>query len=93
MGRDVLLVERFDRLPGGQRGHVVSGLTMLGFDALLGARYGSYPEMLDVLRELGGRRSTSAASSSRELSSTSRSATTTTTRATTPRSGTGNLSS
>ena len=26
---------------------------MLGFDALLGARYGSYPEMLDVLRELG----------------------------------------
>ena len=53
MGRDVLLVERFDRLPGGRRHHVVSGLTMLGFDALLGARYGSYPEMLDVLRELG----------------------------------------
>jgi serine/threonine-protein kinase HipA len=26
---------------------------MLGFDALLGARYGSYPQMLDVLRELG----------------------------------------
>ena len=53
MGRDVLLIERFDRLPGGRRRHVVSGLTMLGFDALLGARYGSYPEMLDVLRELG----------------------------------------
>jgi serine/threonine-protein kinase HipA len=53
MGRDVLLIERFDRPPGGQRRHVVSGLTMLGFDALLGARYGSYPEMLDVLRELG----------------------------------------
>ena len=33
------------------RRHVVSGLTMLGFDALLGARYGSYPEMLDVLRD------------------------------------------
>jgi serine/threonine-protein kinase HipA len=53
MGRDVLLIERFDRLAGGKRRHVVSGLTMLGFDALLGARYGSYPEMLDVLRELG----------------------------------------
>jgi len=53
MGRDVLLIERFDRLPGGRRRHVVSGLTLLGLDALLGARYGSYPEMLDVLRELG----------------------------------------
>ena len=53
MGRDVLLIERFDRVRGGRRRHVVSGLTMLGFDALLGARYGSYPEMLDVLRELG----------------------------------------
>ena len=53
MGRDVLLIGRFDRLNGGRRRHVVSGLTMLGFDALLGARYGSYPEMLDVLRELG----------------------------------------
>lgn len=53
MGRDVLLIERFDRVSGGLRRHVVSGLTMLGFDALLGARYGSYPEMLDVLRELG----------------------------------------
>ena len=51
MGRDVLLIERFDRLSGGRRRHVVSGLTILGFDALLGARYGSYPEMLDVLRE------------------------------------------
>jgi len=51
MGRDALLIERFDRLPAGRRRHVVSGLTMLGFDALLGARYGSYPEMLDVLRE------------------------------------------
>jgi serine/threonine-protein kinase HipA len=53
MGRDVLLIERFDRPPGGRRRHVVSGLTMLGFDALLGARYGSYPDMLDVLREWG----------------------------------------
>jgi serine/threonine-protein kinase HipA len=53
MGRDVLLIERFDRLAGGQRRHVVSGLAMLGLDALLGARYGSYPELLDVLRERG----------------------------------------
>ncbi|ABL81870.1 MULTISPECIES: type II toxin-antitoxin system HipA family toxin [unclassified Nocardioides] len=53
VGREVLLIERFDRPPGGRRRHVVSGLTMLGFDALLGARYGSYPEMLDVLREWG----------------------------------------
>lgn len=51
LGRDVLLIERFDRLPNRQRRHVVSGLAMLGFDALLGARYSSYPEMLDVLRE------------------------------------------
>lgn len=51
MGRDVLLIERFDRQSGGPRRHVISGLTMLGLDALLGARYGSYPEMLDVLRE------------------------------------------
>lgn len=51
MGRDVLLIRRFDRVIGGQRRHVVSGLTMLGMDALLGARYGFYPEMLDVLRE------------------------------------------
>lgn len=53
MGRDVLLIERFDRAPGGLRHHVVSGLTMLGLDAFPGARYGSYPELLDVLREWG----------------------------------------
>lgn len=53
MGRDVLLIERFDRLPAGRRRHTVSALTMLGLDALLGARYGSYPDFVDVLRELG----------------------------------------
>lgn len=53
MGRDVLLIERFDRPTGGRRRHVVSGLTLLGLDALLGARYGSYPDTLDVLREWG----------------------------------------
>lgn len=36
MGRDVLLIERFDRLSGGQGRHVVSGLTMLGFVASWG---------------------------------------------------------
>lgn len=50
LGRDVLLVERFDRPGGGQRRMLVSGLTMLGFGDFLGARYSSYPEILDVLR-------------------------------------------
>ncbi len=92
LGRDVLLIERFDRLPKGQRRHVVSGLTMLGFDALLGARYGSYPEMLDVLREHGRLPTKVGRTLFERVSSTSRSATTMTTRATTPRSGTGSRS-
>jgi len=50
LGREVLLVERFDRCGGGRRRMVVSGLAMLGFGDFLGARYSSYPEMLDVLR-------------------------------------------
>ena len=50
LGREVLLVERFDRPGAGQRRMVVSGLTMLGFGDFLGARYSSYPEILDVLR-------------------------------------------
>lgn len=49
LGREVLLVERFDRPGGDLRRMVVSGLTMLGFGDFLGARYSSYPEMLDVL--------------------------------------------
>ncbi len=52
LGREVLLVERFDRPRGGRRRMLVSGLTMLGFDDFLGARYGSYPQMLDVLLKL-----------------------------------------
>lgn len=51
MGRDVLLIERFDRVAGGKRRQVISALTMLGLDAYLGARYGSYPDLLDILRE------------------------------------------
>ncbi len=52
LGRDVLLVERFDRPGSGRRRMMVSGLTLLGFGDFLGARYSSYPEMLDVLRQL-----------------------------------------
>ena len=51
LGRDVLLVERFDRPDAGARRLLVSGLTMLKFSDFLGARYSSYPEILDVLRQ------------------------------------------
>jgi serine/threonine-protein kinase HipA len=63
LGREVLLVERFDRCDGSRRRMVVSGLTMLGFGDFLGARYSSYPEMLDVLRS----RSTSGAGLARRV--------------------------
>ena len=53
LGRDVLLVERFDRPGGGRRRMMLSALTMLGFDDFLGARYSSYVEVLDVLRRWG----------------------------------------
>jgi serine/threonine-protein kinase HipA len=52
LGRDVLLVERFDRPGHGRRRMVVSALTMLGYGDFLGARYSSYPELLDILRAL-----------------------------------------
>lgn len=55
--RDVLLVERFDRpgtsgsVPGplGSRRAVVSALTLLGLDEMA-ARYGTYPDLADVIR-------------------------------------------
>ncbi|MDN5854612.1 MAG: HipA domain-containing protein [Actinomycetia bacterium] len=53
LGRDVLIVERFDRPGGGRRRMMVSALTMLGFGDFLGARYSSYVELLDVLRRRG----------------------------------------
>lgn len=53
LGRDVLLVERFDRPGGGRRHMMISALTMLGFGDFLGARYSSYVEVLDVLRRRG----------------------------------------
>ncbi|HPU12669.1 MAG TPA: type II toxin-antitoxin system HipA family toxin [Aeromicrobium sp.] len=49
LGRDVLLVRRFDREPDGCRHHVVSALTMSGEDEM-GARYVTYPSVLEVLR-------------------------------------------
>ena len=52
LGKDVLMVERFDREPGGKRRLVVSGLTMLGLDEMM-SRYATYPDLLDVLRRDG----------------------------------------
>jgi serine/threonine-protein kinase HipA len=49
LGKDVLLIERFDRTPNGGRRMAVSALTMLGLGEMF-ARYGSYPEILDVMR-------------------------------------------
>jgi serine/threonine-protein kinase HipA len=61
-GRDVLLVERFDRPPGGGRRSLVSALTILGLDEL-GGRYASYA---DLAREILAR-FTDARSTLREL--------------------------
>lgn len=50
MGRDVLLVERFDRGPGGDRKMMVSALTVLGL-AEVEARYATYHDLADVIAE------------------------------------------
>ena len=50
-GKDVLLVERFDRPGGSQRRHLVSALTILGLDEFTGARYGSYADLADHIRQ------------------------------------------
>ncbi len=49
LGKDVLLVERFDRTGGGRRRAVVSALTVLGLDEL-GGRYASYADLAHVVR-------------------------------------------
>jgi len=49
-GRDILLVERFDRTADGCRRIDVSAATMLGLDPYLGARYASYHEVAARLR-------------------------------------------
>jgi serine/threonine-protein kinase HipA len=63
MGRDVLLVDRFDRIPGTrQRRAMVSALTILELDELM-ARYASYADLAQAMRE----RFTDARASLREL--------------------------
>lgn len=50
LGRDVLLVDRFDRVPGrATRRGMVSALTMLGLHEMH-ARYATYPDFADVVR-------------------------------------------
>ncbi len=51
-GKDVLLVERFDRVhddAGWQRKIMVSALTMLGLDEMM-ARYASYEDLAEIVR-------------------------------------------
>lgn len=63
LGRDVLLVERFDRVPGTrQRRALVSALTILELDEMM-ARYASYADLAQVVRE----RFTDARATLREL--------------------------
>ena len=50
LGKDVLLVDRFDRPGGGQRTLMVSALTILGLDEFTGARYASYLDLADQVR-------------------------------------------
>ena len=63
LGRDVLLIERFDRVPGtAQRRGIVSALTILQLDEMA-ARYASYEALAHQVRE----RFTDAPSTLREL--------------------------
>lgn len=51
-GKDVLLIDRFDRIKseaGWQRKAMVSALTMLGLDEMM-ARYASYEDLAEVIR-------------------------------------------
>lgn len=50
LGKDVLLVQRFDRPGNGRRRAMVSALTILELDEFTGARYASYAELADVIR-------------------------------------------
>ena len=50
LGKDVLLVHRFDRDQIGGRRHVISALTALGLDPMIG-RYATYPDFMDRLVE------------------------------------------
>jgi len=51
-GKDVLLIERFDRVQAGdgwQRKAMVSALTLLGLDEMM-ARYASYEDLAEIIR-------------------------------------------
>jgi len=48
-GRNVLLVSRFDRPAPGRRRALVSALTMLGLDEMMG-RYASYADLAEIVR-------------------------------------------
>jgi serine/threonine-protein kinase HipA len=51
-GKDVLLIERFDRVksgPGWTRKPMVSALTLFGLDEMMG-RYGSYEDLAQIIR-------------------------------------------
>jgi serine/threonine-protein kinase HipA len=51
-GKDVLLIERFDRVPtagGWQRKAMVSALTLFGLDEMM-ARYASYEDLAEIVR-------------------------------------------
>ena len=52
LNKDVLLIERFDRIPtvnGWQRKSMVSALTLLGLDEMM-ARYASYQDLAEIIR-------------------------------------------
>lgn len=49
LGKDVLLIDRFDRPVAGGRRAMVSALTILALD-VLGARYASYADLADIVR-------------------------------------------
>lgn len=49
-GKDVLMVERFDRPGGGRRRALISALTILQLDEML-ARYASYADLADLVRK------------------------------------------
>ena len=49
-GRAALLVERFDRAPGGRRHRVVSALTVLGYNTFPDGRYATYGAIAHAIR-------------------------------------------
>lgn len=57
LGKDVLLVKRFDREQKGTRKMTVSALTLLGLGEMT-SRYGTYPEIVNAVMENGGEEST-----------------------------------